>query len=352
MKQINLSILLSFLAIAMPKSAFAISKFYGNDFSKTGVVSSYAIKSGTVTFDAETYTLTLDNVVAEGSNSAIYIDSPSMTIKLIGENVLRSTNSGGIYIANSLNTLITSDGGGSISLEANTNDAGIKYNSTVEGTLIIKDCSVSAVGKYGISGYKNGSNSETLNLVIDNSTVKATGSTEDGWRTFYSPSVGDLKSLVLKDCHIAQPNGAEYGFESDTERNYCIYVTENGTTHPVAETVVIVPGEGEAPIVETCEAPIITIKDGKIVATTTTEGATCHISYAFTGVDSQNATTEIGIPTIVLKVSAHATAPGKNSSPTANATFNFSLGQKGDINDDGELSVEDVTKLVNLLIKK
>ena len=118
-------------------------------------------------------------------------------------------------------------------------------------------------------------------------------------------------------------------------------------------TVVIVPGGGEAPDVQTCDDTVINILDGKIVATTTTEGAICHISYNFTGANSGSANGEFGIPSNVkLEVNAYASATGKNPSHTVNKTFDYSFGPKGDVSGDGVLSVEDVTKLVDELLNK
>lgn len=349
MKRIKLISLLLLLAFVMPMNVWAYTRFFGVNIYETGSIQSSAIKSGTVTYDASTATLTLDNVVAEGTNTGISLDFPSFTIKLIGNNVLRSLNSEGIYIQVASNVLITSDCGGSLSLEASQDEA-LSYGSDQEGTITIKDCSVSLYGKYGIHGWSNGTNTESFNLVVDNSTVKATGSVEEGWRTFYHPSIGNLKSFTLKNCHISQPAGAEFGMD-DTEHQYCVYVTEGGKKHAVAETVVIVPGGGEAPVVETCADPVITIKDGKIVATTATTGAACYISYTLKGSSDRTGVDELSLPSLQLVISAVAKAPGMNPSTTVTKTVSFLQGLKGDINDDGELSVDDVTKLVELLMK-
>lgn len=349
MKRIKLISLLLLVACVMPMNVWAYTKFFDELIYETGPINSSAIKSGSVTYDAFTATLTLDNVVAEGSLDGIFLDYPSFTIKLIGNNVLRSLNSSGIYIQVASNVLITSDCGGSLSLEA-SEDQALSYGTDEEGSMTIKDCSVSVVGKYGIYGYNNGPNTESFNLVVDNSTLKATGSIEEGWRTFYHSSIGNLKSFTLKNCHISQPTGAEWGMD-DSEHEYCVYVTEGGKKHAVAETVVIVPGGGEAPVVETCADPVIKIKDGKIVATSTTEGATCYISYTLKGGSDKTGTNELSLPALQIVISAVAKAPGMNPSTTVTKTISFLQGLKGVINDDGELSVDDVTKLVELLMK-
>lgn len=343
MKKILLSSLLLLAAFAMPESMRA-SDFYKSDLKTTGQITNSAIQSGTVTYDAATATLTLDNVVANSTNVAIWLNSstPTITIKLIGDNVL-SSNNAGIYFSGCTNALITSDCGGTLTLDVE--DEGIDYGSNTEGTLTIKDCSVTISGSYGIRSYFNGRNTQCFNLIVDNSTVIASGNPSNY-------TVRNLKSLQLIDCHISQPTGAIFGFDDDNYYSY-VYVVENDKKVAVTGTVIIVPGEGEAPVLETCEAPVITIQDGKIVATTATEGATCHISYSFTGANSGSIDAEFGIPSSVkLEVKAYASAPGKNPSHTVSQTFDYSFGPKGDVSGDGVLSVEDVTKLVDALLNK
>lgn len=344
MKKILLSSLLLLAAFAMPESMRA-SDFYKSTLMTTGNITNSAIKSGTASYDAETATLTLDNVVVDSSNwGAIWLDSdtPAMTIKLIGDNVLH-TNACGLYLNGCRNVLLTSDCGGKLTIESK--DEGIYYAKSQEGTLTIKDCSVTiSSNSYGISGYLNGANSQSFNITVDNSTVITSGAPTRN-------TIQNLKTLQLIDCHISQPAGAVFGFDADHYRS-SVYVVENDKMVAVKETVIIVPGEGEAPVLETCEEPVISIKDGKIVATTATEGATCHISYSFTGASTGSANTECGLPNVKMEINAYASAPGKNPSTTASKTFDYSFGPKGDVSGDGVLSVEDVTKLVDELLNK
>lgn len=97
-----------------------------------------------------------------------------------------------------------------------------------------------------------------------------------------------------------------------------------------------------------CAKPSITFVDGKISAVSETEEAICHISYqcdAINGDATDNVT-----PTIQLKVTAYATAEGYVQSEIATVTFD--LTNAGDMNGDGKLSIEDVTKLINKVLKK
>ena len=100
-----------------------------------------------------------------------------------------------------------------------------------------------------------------------------------------------------------------------------------------------------------CAKPTITA-DGKITATSETEGATCHISYEWHSV-KDNGTDSVS-PNIWLNVTAYATAWGYQQSDTAKATFDLMtlLPNLGDMNGDGKLTTEDVTKLVDKVLRK
>lgn len=97
-----------------------------------------------------------------------------------------------------------------------------------------------------------------------------------------------------------------------------------------------------------CAKPTITYVDGKITAVSTTEGAKCHVSASFNLANLDG--TDSFTPTMQLIVTAFATAAGYTQSETATATFD--LANQGDLNGDGEVSVADVTVLVDKILKK
>ena len=151
-----------------------------------------AIKSGTVTFDPETMTLTLTDAVIDftGSNSAIYsTNTASLNIVLVGENKITSSARGILGWAD-----MTISGSGSITIDAVSCGVYI-YNTTDATTLTIRDCSLTSTGKWGITGLDG--SKETL--VVDHATIHATGS---------SISIGNFQKLELKGCVITQPKGA------------------------------------------------------------------------------------------------------------------------------------------------
>ena len=100
-----------------------------------------------------------------------------------------------------------------------------------------------------------------------------------------------------------------------------------------------------------CAKPTITIADGKITATSETEDATCYIHCECESGKSDE--TNPLAPTILLKVTALATAEGFAPSDIVTATFDLMgmLANAGDMNGDGKLTIEDVTKLIKMVSK-
>ena len=154
-----------------------------------------AVKSGTVSYDPATRTLTLDNVVIKGNkNSIIFTDDEDMyhayTLVLKGNgNRLTSASSSTLLTL----TNLTITGGGSAQMTSEE-DCGI-FVGTDATLTITGGYSITAEGKWGITGL----NGESETLIIDGATVKAKGS--DG-------SVRDFKEIVLKNCAITAPSGA------------------------------------------------------------------------------------------------------------------------------------------------
>jgi surface protein len=152
-----------------------------------------AIKSGTVTFDPATMTLTLKDAVIDYTESNSAISSSNnvpLNIVVEGENKITSSERHGIFGYSDM----TISGSGSITVDA-ASCAVYVYNTTDASTLTIRDCSLTATGKFGITGYDG--SKETL--VVDNATIHATGSTV---------SLGNFQTLELKGCIITQPKGA------------------------------------------------------------------------------------------------------------------------------------------------
>ena len=155
-----------------------------------------AVKSGTVSYNPENRTLTLDNAVIEGNSNSITFTDEDMyhayTLVLKGNgNRLTSASSSTLLTL----TNLTITGGGSAQMTSEE-DCGIFVNT--DATLTITGgCSITAEGKWGITG-RDGK-SETL--IIDGATVKAKSNGKYG-------SICDFKEIVLKNCAITAPSGA------------------------------------------------------------------------------------------------------------------------------------------------
>ena len=153
----------------------------------------YAIESGTVTFDPETYTLTLKDAVITAplryDKEKSDIDVAEFIINLEGSNQITSRGSS-ISLANSDATIK-----GSGSLKCNSeDDCGIyvfgNHNFKISCTGLID-----AEGIWGIAGptYREGY------LRFVNANVKAKGS---------DASICDLEKIELSGCEIVSPIGA------------------------------------------------------------------------------------------------------------------------------------------------
>lgn len=103
------------------------------------------------------------------------------------------------------------------------------------------------------------------------------------------------------------------------------------------------------PIHEQCAAPVITFEDGKIIATSETEGAECKIECSWSGNISG---TNIVYTTIKLHVNAYAIADGYDKSATTTMEIDLMNYASGDINGDGKINVEDITKIVQKALAK
>ena len=147
--------------------------------------------SGTVDYDPETNTLTLNNATIDaGSRNAIRNTIPNLTIQVMGTNNITSYETAGIVIREST----TIKGDGTLNTTT-TRDCGIYM---LQSALTIEGCTVNTTGKWGIAG-ENADTGETV--TIRNATVTAQG--KDG-------SICDIANLTLLETAILAPDGAAY----------------------------------------------------------------------------------------------------------------------------------------------
>ena len=165
---------------------------------------------GTVKYDPDSKTLTLEGATLNAEGKCIWSEIDGLTIKVSGTNELDAGSTAAVLYAPT--TII---GGGTLNAKSRT-DCGIWAPGK---NLTIKDCIVNAKGKYGIAGY-DGSREKLL-------ISKATVTTEGRYG-----SICDFKEITLEDCAITQPAGATFD-----ESKHAIVL--NGET--VTSEVKIVP---------------------------------------------------------------------------------------------------------------
>ena len=203
-------------------------KIGNKDITADGTVSSTYIKSGSVSYNSATNTLTLNNAtitINSGSGNAAIDFTTDGTLVIIGTNSV----SGGIGLQlNVCNVTIqlNNNQSGSATFVGGSDNCGIYVPSN--STLTINQgCSVTVQGGWGIAGY-NGTLKETV--VINSATVHATGT---------QGSICDLQTFTMNDCGITSPVGAAF---NSSQHAVCV-----GTTKVTSE-VVIEPTHDGIPI--------------------------------------------------------------------------------------------------------
>lgn len=150
--------------------------------------------SGNVSFDPDTKTLTLDNATIERNSTdgtgIVNKTVSDFTVKLIGNNTVTADLASMV-----LNQTSTITGDGSLHLTSKR-----FCGLDMEGASVtINNTSLFVKGSYGIAGYI-GAKSEVL--TVRNSYVEAEGSG--------SGSISLISDLILDNCAITQPVGAEF----------------------------------------------------------------------------------------------------------------------------------------------
>lgn len=120
------------------------------------------------------------------------------------------------------------------------------------------------------------------------------------------------------------------------------------------------PTDPVEPETKVCATPVITLKDGQLAITCDTPDATIAYTITANKVNIAADTLEdltTALARLSYTISATASAKGFADSETATRTLSFAelatlFTLNGDVNTDGSLSVEDVTRLVNIIINK
>lgn len=150
--------------------------------------------SGSASYDPDTKTLTLDNATIERNSTdgtgIVNKTVSDFTVKLIGNNTVTADLASMV-----LNQTSTITGDGSLHLTSKR-FCGFDMESA---SVTIDNTSLFVKGGYGIAGYI-GAKSEVL--TVRNSYVEAEGTG--------SGSISLISKLILEDCAITQPVGAEF----------------------------------------------------------------------------------------------------------------------------------------------
>lgn len=150
--------------------------------------------SGSASYDPDTKTLTLDNATIERNSTdgtgIVNKTVSDFTVKLIGNNTVTADLASMV-----LNQTSTITGAGSLHLTSKR-FCGLDMESA---SVTINNTSLFVKGGYGIAGYI-GAESEVL--TVRNSYVEAEGSG--------SGSISLISDLILDNCAITQPVGAEF----------------------------------------------------------------------------------------------------------------------------------------------
>ena len=150
--------------------------------------------SGSASYDPDTKTLTLDNATIDRNSTdgtgIVNKTVSDFTVKLIGNNTVTADLASMV-----LNQTSTITGDGSLHLTSKR-FCGLDMESA---SVTIDNTSLFVKGGYGIAGFIG---AETEVLTVRNSYVEAEGTG--------SGSISLISKLILEDCAITQPVGAEF----------------------------------------------------------------------------------------------------------------------------------------------
>ena len=172
---------------------------------------------GKISYDAETNTLTMEDVTINATdiNGIVNYYVKGLKIKLFGNNII-TTNRACITIYETS----TISGSGTLRLKS-SRDCGLYMHTS----LSVEGVKLYAEGKYGVAG-NDGKMGEILTL--RNAYVEATGSLG---------SVCDLQNLVLDGCSITQPTGAAFDANVHAVALNGKVVTDKVVIEPVANGI-------------------------------------------------------------------------------------------------------------------
>ena len=183
-------------------------------------------------YDPASKTLTLNSAqIDAGDQTGIFNrDVSGLTIRLKGDNTI-TTRGQSLYLqGQGGGTTITSDGTGELYMDEYSSGDGYNQGIYVRfAPLVIENCGVVLSGAYGGIIGLGGDNG----LVVRNASLTVSSGCS-------MPSISNLESIELENCHIVAPEGARVGQYQSGSSTYWGVLGEDG--EPTSETVRIEPG--------------------------------------------------------------------------------------------------------------
>ncbi len=157
----------------------------------------------------------------------------------------------------------------------------------------------------------------------------------------YAEKIPSTSSDTFQDSYI------EYATLHVPEASINLYQTTDPWKN--FKTIVTIEG-GDTPETPQCATPTINIENGKLKFACETEGVE-FVSEITVADGKKYYTSEINLTT-TYKVSVYATKDGYNNSETATKDIKLSVGEKGDVNGDGKVSITDAVGVVNIILNQ
>ena len=192
------------------------------------------LDDGRVSYAPASKTLTLNSAqIDAGDHAGIFNRGVSgLTIRLKGDNTITTSDQSLYLQGEGGGTTITSDGTGKLNMTEDYSGEGYTQGIYVRfAPLVIENCEVVLNGAYGGIRGVGGANG----LVVRNASLTVSSGC-------WLPSISNLESIELENCHIVAPEGARVGQYQRSGSTYWGVLGEDG--EPTSETVRIEPGPG------------------------------------------------------------------------------------------------------------
>ena len=156
------------------------------------------------------------------------------------------------------------------------------------------------------------------------------------------------KALLSDGVLIRIPVSASAEAQSATGSLYTFHTaTTDAVSHELSDVAFTITVTAAAP--QKCATPVLTLASGKVKCTCETTGVTYRYTVAPTASTGESTTGEISFGT-TFTISVKAVRDGYEDSDAA--TLTIPMAAVGDVNADGNVTIADVTTLVNIILGK